>query len=137
MCPFLEDGLERPLVLVAAEIIKDHHITLFQGWGEDLLDMERKPLSVDRPVDDPWRACVVVAQGGNEGLRFPVAIGSVGYQALSFWSPSPKGSHVGLDPGLIDEDQPFKIETTLIPFPAFAFAGDVRTVLLRRVQCFL
>jgi hypothetical protein len=44
--------------------------------------------------------------------------------------------HVGLGPGLIDEDQAPRIKPTLILLPLQAAAGDVGPVLLAGVQAF-
>jgi hypothetical protein len=42
--------------------------------------------------------------------------------------PAPQGGHVGLGPGLVDEDQALRIDLALILLPLRAPAGDVRTV---------
>jgi hypothetical protein len=44
--------------------------------------------------------------------------------------------HVGLGPGLVDEDQARRVKPALILLPAGAPACDVRSVLLGRVQAF-
>jgi hypothetical protein len=44
--------------------------------------------------------------------------------------------HVGLGPGLVDEDEPRGIEPSLIALPALTPPFDVGTVLLGRVQAF-
>ena len=40
--------------------------------------------------------------------------------------------HVGLRPGLVDEDQPSGVDEPLIGSPSFAVATDVRAILLAR-----
>jgi hypothetical protein len=57
-------------------------------------------------------------------------------QTLAFWSPSPDGRHVGLDPGLVNEDQPFRIETMLQVLPPLSSARDIGTGLLKGEQRF-
>jgi len=44
--------------------------------------------------------------------------------------------HVGLGPGLVDEDQTGRIELALMALPALPLARDVGPVLLGRVQAF-
>jgi hypothetical protein len=44
--------------------------------------------------------------------------------------------HVGLGPGLVDEDQARRVEPTLILLPLRAAVGDVRSVLLAGAQAF-
>jgi hypothetical protein len=44
--------------------------------------------------------------------------------------------HVGLGPGLVDEDKARRIKPPLILFPLRPPPGDVRTILLAGVQTF-
>jgi hypothetical protein len=44
--------------------------------------------------------------------------------------------HIGLGPGLVDEDQAVRIKTPLILLPLGAPAGDVGAVLLGGEQAF-
>jgi hypothetical protein len=44
--------------------------------------------------------------------------------------------HVGLGPGLVDEDQACRIDAALMAAPALALGGDVRPMLLGGVQAF-
>ena len=47
--------------------------------------------------------------------------------------PIPKPGHLGIRSGLIDEDQPFRIEVERTVEPVLAPGLDVRTLLLGRV----
>jgi hypothetical protein len=47
-----------------------------------------------------------------------------------------RACHIGLGPGLIDEDQPLRVEPALIPLPALTPPFYVGPVLLGRVQAF-
>src|ERR1700676_1571578 len=49
---------------------------------------------------------------------------------LAAQPPSAQRPHIGFGPGLIDEDEPLRIDLPLIGFPARPLAGDVRPVLL-------
>jgi hypothetical protein len=53
-------------------------------------------------------------------------------EALSLRRPAAKPGHVGLGPGLVDEDQTPGIDQPLIGAPARAMAADVRAILLAR-----
>jgi hypothetical protein len=44
--------------------------------------------------------------------------------------------HVGLGPGLIDEDQAGRVDAVLMAAPPLALGGDVRPMLLGGVQAF-
>jgi hypothetical protein len=57
-------------------------------------------------------------------------------QALTSRSPTVGANHVGLSPGLIDEDEASRINLSLMPFPACSSARDVGPVLLGGQQRF-
>jgi len=63
-------------------------------------------------------------------------MGHVGDQALATRGAPVGARHVGLGPGLIDEDQAGGIDARLMPAPARAAARDVGPMLLGRVQAF-
>jgi hypothetical protein len=57
-------------------------------------------------------------------------------QALPSRPPAVSAHHVGLGPGLIDEDEAGGINLSLMPFPACPSARDVGPVLLAGQQRF-
>jgi hypothetical protein len=61
---------------------------------------------------------------------------NLGDQSLASQRPAMGSRHVGLCPGLIDENQPARIDLPLMALPASPFSGHVRTVLFGRVQAF-
>ena len=73
---------------------------------EELLDIGAEALAVDRPVEDAGRIDAVVAQAAR---KVSVRQRPCGALATSRW---PRGAqplqrrHVGLGPGLVDEDEP-------------------------------
>src|SRR3984893_4953182 len=76
------------LALVAAEIVENDNVAWLQRGDEDLLDIEAEQLAIDRTIDDPWRVDPVVAQGGEEGHRLPMAVGRLGLKPLAAQPPS-------------------------------------------------
>ena len=56
----------------------------------------------------------VVAQRGQEGRGLPVAVRHFGLEPLPQRRPSAQRRHVGLGPGLVDEDQALGIDAVLI-----------------------
>ena len=62
--------------------------------------------------------------------------GDLGDQPLAPRRPAVGARHVGLGPGLVDEDQAGRIKPSLILFPLRPPPGDVRTILLAGVQAF-
>jgi hypothetical protein len=59
-----------------------------------------------------------------------------GDQTLPTRSSAVGAGHVGLCPGLIDEDQARRINAVLVALPPLALAGYVGTVLLGGAQAF-
>jgi hypothetical protein len=57
-------------------------------------------------------------------------------QSIAFRSPSAQRGHVGLDPGLVDEDQTPRIEIGLPRSPASPPMRDVGAGLLKGEQRF-
>jgi len=65
-----------------------------------------------------------------------VAMWGEATQALALRSPAAQRGHVGLDPGLVDEDEPGRIEAPLSRLPPPTPAGDVGTGLFKGEQRF-
>jgi len=124
------DRCPNRLALVAAEIVEDHDITRLQRGDEHLFDIEAEQLAIDRAIDDPWRVDSIVAQSSKEGHRLPVAVGRLGLEPLATQTPPAQWRHVGLRPGLIDEDEPPWIDLFLTGFPARPLGCNARSVLL-------
>lgn len=75
-------------------------------------------------------------QRGDEGHRFPMAIWRVGDKPLAARAPATQRRHVGLDPGLVEEDQACWINAGLIADPLRASARQLRPELLGRQNGF-
>ena len=87
-------------------------------------------------VEDARGADPVCAQGGEEGHGAPVAVRRISLQALASLCPAPERCHVGLDPGLVHEDQAVRVEVALERLPARPLAGDRRARLLSGEESF-
>ena len=101
-----------------------------------MADIGGEEFAVDGTVDHPRSVDAVVAQRCEEGLRRPVAVWRVLDQTPASGTPASERSHVGLDPGLVDEDEARWIGLRLMRLPAGSLAGDVRSVLLGREHGF-
>ena len=121
---------------VRPEIVHDDDVAGPEHGHEKLLDIGAEALAVDRAVEDARCRQPVAAQGAEEGQRAPVAVWSKAAQPLAFWSPAAQRGHVGLDPGLIDEDQTPRVETGLPRAPSLPPTGDVGAYLLKSEQRF-
>ena len=130
------DGSTHGHALVTAEIVHNDDVAGRERRHEDLLDIGQEALAVDRPVDNAGCVDPVRAQGCQEGQRPPASMWRLSDEPFAA-SAMPMGArHVGLDPGLVDEDQASWIEFALMRLPAYAPPGDVRPVLLGCVQAF-
>ena len=130
------DHLPDRLRLVAAEIVENNDIAWVQSWQEKVLDIGSEAFSIDRPIEDARCCEPIVAKRAEEGQGAPVAVRDKASQASALRPPSSQRGHVGFDPGLIDEDEPARIEPSLPGSPTLTPAGDVCTSLLKREQCF-
>jgi hypothetical protein len=63
---------------------------------------------------------------------FPAAVRDFGDQSLAARRPAVEARHVGLGPGLVDEDQARRLDALLTFAPARPVAAYVRAVLLAR-----
>ena len=127
VCSDGADRLARGLSLVGAEVVEDDDVAHGQGRGQNLFHISGEDVAVDRPVDDPWRVDAVMAQGSDEGESLPVPVWHARIEPLTAWSPAAQGGHVGLDPGLVEENKASGINPALMGFPACPFAGDIRS----------
>ena len=107
-----------------------------EGRHQELLDIGAKAGAVDRAVEDAGRGDAVVAQCRQKGQRAPAAVRHLGDQArAAAAAPMPAG-HVGLGPGLVDEDQALRVKPALMRLPPGSAAGDVGAILFAGVQAF-
>ena len=97
-----------------------------------MIDIGAEALAVDGAVKQAWRIDAVVAQRGEERRGLPLAVRDLVDEALSLRRPAAKPGHVGLRPGLVDEDQTPGIDKPLIGAPARAMAAYVRAIPLAR-----
>jgi hypothetical protein len=70
-----------------------------------------------------------MAKRCDKGQGLPVSARRLGREPLPASASASDRSHVGLDPGFIDESQPAGIEFVLVPLPARSAPGDVRAIL--------
>jgi len=130
------DGAPDRRAFVAAEIIHHDDVALFERGDELLLDPGAKTFAIDRTVEDAGRVKPVAAQRAEKSQRAPVAVRREAAQRLAFLPPAAQRRHVGLDPGLVDEDETPWIEPPLQRAPALALSRNVGASLLKREQRF-
>ena len=108
------------------EVVQDDHIALVQGGRELGFDVEVEGGAVDGAADDPGRDQGIAAQGGDEGLRLPLAEGHVSAEPLATQRAPTQRRHVGLDGGFVEEDEPAR----LLVHGRLATAAPLRALLL-------
>ena len=86
-------------------VFPTNDVSLVQGRDKLGLDVEVEEFVVHRAVDHPGRVQPVMAQGGDEGLRLPVAEGGVVHQARATGCPSGRLGHVRLERRFVDKSQ--------------------------------
>jgi hypothetical protein len=128
-------GADR-LAFVAAQIVENDDVPWLEGGDEDLVDIGGEAGSVDRPVEDAGRVDAVAAQGRQERERLPMPVRDLGGESPSARAPAPQRRHVGLGPGLVDEDEARGIDQALQLPPSRPVARHVRPVLLGRQDAF-
>ena len=105
------------------------------GWrvgDQELLDVGQELLAVDRASEETGRIDAVMTQGGQEGECTPAAMRCLADQPVAARPPAAQRGHVGLGPGLVDEDQAPGIDARLAGLPSQAAPGDIRAILLSR-----
>jgi hypothetical protein len=76
-----------------------------------------------------WKTMTFMAQCRQEGHGLPVAVRHLGLKALAARRPAPERGHVGLGPGLVDEDQAGGIDPVLVLNPLRPPARDIGAIL--------
>ncbi len=130
VCTGSADGASHGLAFVAAEIVEDDDIAGLECRGQDLLDISEEASAIDRSVEHGRGVDPVMAERGKEGERLPVTERHLGTQPLSTRGAAMGPRHIGLGPGLINEDEATWIEPTLVAFPTRPSAYNVTPILL-------
>ncbi len=90
-------------------------------------------VSAERPQPVAWLARDL---GGNQRQRLPVAMRHLRNQPLAPRSAAIEPGHLRRHRGLVDEDKTRRLERRLPGLQLLACGGDVRPILLGRVQDF-
>lgn len=124
------NGAAEGLAFVTSEVVHNNDISRHQRRDEDALDIGTEDVTVHRPVEDPGRVDPVVSQRGDKGRGVPVTERGRPRQAPALRCLATERSHVGLHPGLVDEDKPRRVDPALMPLPSLAAALHVGTFAL-------
>ena len=119
---------------MARQVVHHDDVAGAQVRDEDALDISLEGGAVDRPADHEGRDHASAGQAGDEGGGLPVAVGDAHAQALAPWAAAVGAGHVGLRPGLVDEDQPLRVQVELALEPRMPAFQDVGPLLLAGVR---
>jgi len=122
--------------LMTSQIIHDDDVAGLQHGDELLLDISTEALAVDWSVEDARCREPIPAQRAEEGQCAPMAVRRQAAQPLALRPPASQWSHVGLNPGLVDEDKALRVEAGLPETPSLTPAGDISARLLEGEQRF-
>ena len=130
------DGSPQRCAFVAAMVFEDDDIAGLYGRHQNRLDIGKETHAVDWPIEDARCGDAILAQSCEERQCLPVAVRNLCDQPRAA-QRTPVGSrHVGLGPGLVDEDQALSIDLVLMAPPALTTARNVQPILLAGVQAF-
>ena len=101
-----------------------------------LFDVGEEDRAVDRAVDDQGGGKPRGAEGRQEGRRLPVAVRDACEQSGPSQRPATRPGHVGLRPGLVDEDEMVGIVVGLGGLPCDPLRRDVGAIPLGGDQDF-
>lgn len=121
---------------MTSQIVQDYDVTFFERREEDLFDICVEALSIDRTVKDTRCGQSMTAQRTEKGQCAPVTVRSKATKAFALCPPTTQGSHVGLDPGFVDENQSFRVKTPLKGSPAPPPSRNVLASLFKSEQRF-
>src|SRR5829696_10389218 len=102
--------------------------------GEALRDVGPEARPVDGALDHEGSGDAVPAQSGHEGGCGPMPERRLADEPRATPAAPARTGHVGLGPGLVDEDETGRIHAGLLLAPALARRGNVRTLLLGGAQ---
>ena len=95
---------------VGFEVVEDHHVPRAEFRDQHLIHIGLERLRVGRPGENQRRPYPIQAQGSDHGRRTPRG----GHRALGPLTPPCPGvgrRHRRVDPRLVDENQPFCLDS--------------------------
>jgi hypothetical protein len=115
---------------MGSEIIHDDDVAWSQRRDEDLVDVLAEGLAIDRALDKPRRLDAIMPKGSEEGHGGPASMWHLRREALTARAPATQRRHIGLGPGLVDEDEAGGIDPILVGLPLLASPRHIGTVAL-------
>lgn len=122
--------------LVDAQVVEDDDIAGFELWAKHLAHIDREDFGIGGARDQEGRIDPLPAQRGDKGGGLPVAVRHGSDAALPPETASVQTRQLGVERGLIDENQPPVVPARLVPAPPGPGESDIRPLLLGGVRRF-
>lgn len=122
--------------LVDRQIVHHDDVAALEGRNKTSLHVSKKQGSIHGALKDERCGHPAQTQAAHKGDDFPVPVWRVIDEPLADRTAAAKSHHGTVGPGLIDEDQPGRVEHALLAHPASARADHVGALLLGCVQSF-
>lgn len=118
------------LNFMGGKIVEDDDVAFLEFGTENLLEVGREDVGVDRPFDQERSLDALSTQGGDEGGGLPVAMRNGPDTALAGRTASIESSHPCVESGFIDEDQTLAVPLGLVGSPSGSGQFHIRPILL-------
>jgi len=129
LCAPLSDQAKSGLAFVRGQVVHNNQVPRPQEGGQYLLDIDAEDFRVRRAFDGHAGSRTIHPHGPNDGGAVPVPVRSAAMDALAASSPPAQPGHIGLGAGLIQKDQPRRVERPLPSPPAPPRPDNVGPVL--------
>src|SRR6202140_4399178 len=113
---------------MARQVVEDHCVALAQHGEEDLLDIGKETLGVDRSVEHKGRNQPLAGEARKKRRRLPMTVRRMTKGACTDVGPGVTTRHCRCRPSLVEENQP-AAEVLLRAPPRFPALSDVGTIL--------
>jgi len=130
------DGELDAFDLVGGEVVADDQVAREQFRAQHFVQVSQEGRAIHGAIEQPRGGEAIVAQRGDEGGTLPVPMRHGGQAALAALASPVKAGHLGIKPGLVQEDQPANIPGRLLLAPNLAGRLKLRPILLGGAQGF-
>lgn len=115
---------------MATQIVENDHVARLERRREHTLHVDAEDGAVHGTVDHERRRDAVMTKRRDEGRGLPVSMGHPADQAHAPAASAVAARHVGLGPGLVDENKMAWIKRRLMTPPSSARRRHVGAILL-------
>ena len=123
--PDLFDGLPDTRDLVAGGVVHHEHVARPERRRQDPPDVGEESAAVDRAVEHEGRGEALRPERADEGGDAPAAVRDGGDQARPARGATAGAGHAGAGPGLVEEDEAWRVEPRREVRPGGAGLGYV------------